>query len=69
MFIGRPQLLEPGEKKVLVVDALVDYQCHLVFSNQFKRLSSDGFQEFKARIKLPADYPLNSADLKGEIAD
>ena len=36
LFPGRPHLLQPGEKKVFDVDALVDHCYDLVFSNKFK---------------------------------
>lgn len=57
VFIGRPHLLQPGEKKVFAVDALVDQRYDLVFSNEFKRHGTDGFTQLRARMKLPADYP------------
>lgn len=57
VFTGRPHLLQPGEKKVFAVDALVDHRYDLVFSNEFKRHGTDGFKPLRARMKLPADYP------------
>ncbi len=56
-YTGRTYLLKPNEKMNIKMDALVDDNYKLIFSNLFDRMGSSGYQEFKKRTNLPPDFP------------
>ena len=57
VFVGRTYLLQPGDKLVIRMDALVYDDYRVIFSNLFDRSGTDNFQELKKRNGLPSDFP------------
>jgi hypothetical protein len=57
IFTGRTYYLEPDDKISIKMDALVNDNYQLIFSNLFDRTGSNDFGKFKKEKKLPSSFP------------
>ena len=57
VYTGRTYLLKAKEKMSIKMDAFIDNNYQLIFSNMFDRKGSNDYQELRKRIHLPPDFP------------